>query len=224
MGCEGVQIQPNCCCRSGRYELVSGPPCFLTDIEISGDISLLSQIDILFLGFDTGGPAACDKVCIYPAPFQVALKAWVEAGGRLFFKSVPILCFNLPDPDNVARYNALLGFLGTGMQLSANIPLGCSADGCFDAASEPIGIMNGLTSPLNYNYNGEISGGTPWAKSFAPTPGTDCNVPRVFVAAEQIGSGLVVAASAFYLWNVCDSNCQFYQRLCKWTVDRIMAV
>ncbi len=229
MACNGIQVQPGCCeCRAayGGDDPVSGLiQCYS---NLAGDIlldpALLAGRGLAFIG---PRQASAGVAYSYPAPAQTAIKAWVEAGGRLFFTANPLDTFDTV-PTNSTNYNNFLGFLGTGLQLTTNIPAGCPPTlDCFDCVPSPIGIMNGLAASFRYAYAGEISGGTPLASTQIMVGSMiGCDVNRVFMAAEQVGSGLVVAcaSSVPLISDSCGINCEFYNRLCSWAVSRIMDV
>lgn len=224
MACNGIQVQPGCCdCVAVGYNLVDGWALTCLVPGDANDPAQLAAADIAFIGPWNNG---CNGAYSYPAPLQTAIKDWVTAGGRLFFTANSYDCFNLGDAANVTNYNNFLGFLGTGMQLENTIPVGCppSLD-CYDAIPATIGIMNGLTSPFTYAQGGEITGGTALAATSIDVPILGCDVPHVFMAAEQIGSGLVVACASSFTLGFCEpgtQNCQFFNRLCKWSVSRIL--
>lgn len=224
-----IGVQPCCCVNcvaavddagmGGTYPL---DPCFSSGAAT--DPVWLSKSRIAFIGpFQLGaGP-----VYNVPAPLQVAIKAWVIAGGRLVLTSNPTATFDSGGTGNTAAYNAFLGFLGSGMQLSgANIPFGCppSID-CAVATSAAIGIMNGLAAPLNYALGGEITGGTVLARTSTTVfPFAPCTTAWPVMAIEQIGAGLVVATgSSYILGGACGDNCELYKRLCNWSITRILA-
>ncbi len=220
----GVQIQPCCCsCVTGTYSSFS-LSCITTPIDLQADPGRLSECRLVFIGTVDND---CSQVFSIPAPTQTALKAWVEAGGRLYVMGDSVTCFNRDNPTNRTNYNNFLGFLGTGMQLTTNIPDGCPpTDSCYDVVPASIGIMNGLTTPMRYSLGGEISGGTPLASTATDVPVLGCDVPHVFIAAEEIGAGLVVACASSFTLGFCvpaEGNCQFFNRLCDWTIARILA-
>jgi len=222
--CNGIQVQPGCCECKGVVYNSSGPLGCLPLIGDADDPAALAASRIAFLG-----PAnfSCSTSYSYPAPLQLAIKDWVTAGGRLFLTAEPYNCFTLGDPANATNFNNFLGFLGTGLQLTTNIPFGCPPiAGCFGVIPATIGVMNGIANPYDCTSAGEISGGTPLAYTSLDFPFLGCDVPNVMMAAEQIGSGLVVACGAPYEPSFCmtDGTCEFFNRLCKWSVSRILAV
>jgi len=221
----GIQIQPCCCdttCVAGTYNPIDTfiLDCGFSFRDLVADLTLLDQCDIIFVGPYNAGAGA---TYTYPAPLQAAVKTWVEAGGRMFFTANPTATFDAGGTGNVAAYNAFLGFLGTGMQLTANIPFGCPpvAD-CVDVIPVSIGVMNGLAAPLKYALSGEISGGTVLAGTSIDFPILGCDIPWNMIAAEQIGDGLVVACGSSNIMGACGDPCEFFQRLCKWSIARIL--
>lgn len=202
---------------------ILGPGC-PASVGDATDAGELAAANIAFVG---PWAEACNASYDYPAPLQVALKTWVEAGGRLFLTADNLDCFNGGDPFNSNKLNSFLGFLGSGIQLTGSIVGGCpSLFECSEGAPEAIGIMNGLPGPFYQISAGEVSGGTPLAQTAINHPFSGCDVPHVFMAVEQIGSGLVVLSASSRVFGDCDTTgaCEFYRRLCSWSVADILEV
>jgi hypothetical protein len=210
-----------CCCKAIFYgDGADG----LGDCYGSGTTEL-AQARLAFAGTRS---SSCSDEFSLSAPVQTALKAWVEAGGRLFLTADNITCFNLVYATNQTNYNNFLGFLGSAMQLTNNFPFGCpETSDCADATALGIGIMEDLPAPIRYLQGGEISGGTPLAHTSTIYTPNGCDVPHVLMAAEEIGDGLVVACASSYVFGItCEEaggSCEFLTRLCNWTVARILA-
>lgn len=213
-----IQTQP-CCCDCRYFPYGPGPGLVPTCVGVG--VSSLAGARLCFAG---PRESLCSLTYSYDPAFQAALLPWIRAGGRFFFSADNYTCFGAI---NFSNYNNLLGFLGSGMQLTTNFPDGCPyVLDCVDASSAAIGIMNGLVHPIMYKLGGEISGGTPLAYTSTLFPGLGCNVPHVLMAAERIGNGLIVACASSWLGDgfSCDisGNCQFWRRMCLWSIDRIM--
>jgi hypothetical protein len=207
-----------CCCTYYTYGFDSFVPG-----DAVGQGAALADARLCFAGPLNN---SCASEYTYDAGFQSDLLARVTAGGRLFLTGDNVTCFDLVYP-NRTDFNNLLGFLGTGMQLTTNFPFGCpETSDCADATPAAIGIMDGLPTAIKYKQGGEISGGTPLAQTSTVYPFNGCDVPHVLMAAEQIGDGLVVACASSYLTLDCDNAglYEFLRRLCKWPVADILAV
>lgn len=212
-----------CCgCRYGYYVTVRPPTfgvplckCFrVPDAPDEGNP--FENVRLLLTGAYDG---TCSEEYSWPSEIQTQIKERVEAGMRLFIPCENIHCYDLAHPGNSTRYNNFLGYLGSGLQLTANFPFGCPETSDSVAATKAeVGIMEDLPDEIGYIAGGEISGGTALAYTSTIYTPNGCGVEHVLMAADQVGDGLVVACASSYIV----PGCEFFKRLCTWSVDDIL--
>lgn len=188
-------------------------------INISNDISLLSQCKLVF----AGNQDVCGPAVRFPESQWQDIKDWIEQGGRMFMAAEH--SGNAPDPathalvkclKDMERLNSFLGFIGSSIRYIGGdyqgIPFDVSF--CGSLTPGPAKIAIDSAPPFMANRFGELQGGTVvWEtdcvfedEAFQDKPSQGV---KAVVVAEKLGEGfffLTGDSDHFFCEqaNVCD--------------------
>jgi hypothetical protein len=195
-------------------------PRFTVVENIATDISKLSQVRLVFAGYNSlNNLCNAQNSVRFAAQDRFTLKSWIENGGRLFFITEFGGCVR--DPDSI---NPFLSDLGSTITWVG----GVYDSGCHDLNETPpinricipgdANISQNLSVGFKMSATAEIAGGT--SVFFSPSG-------RLVVAVERIGNGFLFVSGDGSISPIqCSggyaTNCEFFMRLHEYDDDDII--
>jgi hypothetical protein len=195
-------------------------PGFTAVENISTDISKLSQVRVVFAGYNSLNQFCNAQNSVrFAAQDRPALKSWIENGGRFFFITEFQGC--VLDPNSI---NPFLSDLGSTITWVG----GAYDNLCHDLNEIPprnrictsgqANISQNLSVGFKIAFTAEIAGGT--SVFFSPSG-------KLVVAVERIGDGFIfVSGDGTISPTACfgdyATNCEFFFRLHEYADDDII--
>jgi hypothetical protein len=195
-------------------------PGFTAVENIATDISKLSQVRLVFAGYNSiSNDCRVENSVRFASEDRPTLKSWIENGGRFFFNAEFQTC--VLDPDSI---NPFLSDLGSTMTWAG----GLHDAQCHDLTLDPprnrictpgdANIAQNLLVGFKIAATAEIAGGT--SVFFSPSG-------KLMLAVERIGDGFLFfsgdgSISPTACFGDYATNCEFFFRLHEYADDDII--